>query len=265
MKRILSIGFVLLLLLCFAVGALGQTEAPAPQPAPSASARAGMELVLVAGGCYKMGDIIGDGYANERPVHEVCVKDFYIGKYMVTEAEWKSVMGSSPSQVTPCGGDCPVVNVSWHDAQAFLQALNQRTARKYRLPTEAEWEYAARSGGKNEKWAGTNSLGDVLDYAWVYTNSSLELHPVGQKKPNGLGLYDMSGDAWEWIADRYDLGYYVKSPKRDPQGPATGELRCARGGYWGDLPRAVRLSRRIGIKPDTRADGYGFRLAASAP
>jgi formylglycine-generating enzyme required for sulfatase activity len=174
-------------------------------------------------------------------------------------------MGSSPSPASSCGGDCPVENVSWHDAQGFLRTLKQRTGRDYRLPTEAEWEYAARSGGKNEIWAGTNILDEVPDYAWVYTNSKLELHPVGQKKPNGLGLYDMSGNAWEWVGDWYDRGYYAKSPKRDPQGPATGELRCARGGFWGDLPRLARVSRRIGIRPDTRADGYGFRIAVSAP
>jgi hypothetical protein len=139
------------------------------------------------------------------------------------------------------------------------------TGKAYRLPTEAEWEYAARSGGKIEKWAGTSSESELGDYAWYYNNSGYRSHPVGQKKPNGLGLYDMTGNVWEWMSDWYDKGYYAESPRDEPEGSVTGRTRSLRGGYWGDLPRFVRVSRRIGLAPAARAAGDGFRVALSTP
>lgn len=224
-----------------------------------------MEMVLVKGGCYKMGDTFGDGSANERPVHDVCVKDFRMGKYPVTQIEWVAVMGTNPSREPSCGETCPVENVSWSDVQEFIRKLNQRSGKAYRLPTEAEWEYAARSGGKDEKWAGTSRESELADYAWYYNNSSYRSHPVGQRKPNGLGLYDMTGNVWEWMSDWYDEGYYAKSPKDEPQGSTSGQTRSLRGGYWGDLARFVRVSRRIRAAPSARAPGYGFRLVLPAP
>jgi len=254
------------LFVCIVTGlACGQASTAPKTPGAKASAKAATELVLAKGSCYKMGDTFGDGAANERPVHDVCVKDFYIGKYLVTKSEWAKVMGSAPANSSPCGNDCPVDSVSWNDVQKYLGVLNQRTGRHYRLPSEAEWEYAARSGGKNEKWSGTSDPNALLGYAWVFPNSKFQLHSVGLKKPNGLGLYDMTGDAWEWTSDWYDIGYYASSPEDNPQGPASGTLRSARGGFWGDVPRLARASRRIGLRPDTRIKAYGFRIARSAP
>jgi formylglycine-generating enzyme len=224
-----------------------------------------VDMVLVKGGCYQMGDSFGDGAENEKPVHEVCVKDFYIGKYPVTQMQWVGAMGSNPSLEPNCGMTCPVENVSWNEVQEFIRKLSQRTRKTYRLATEAEWEYAARSGGKDEKWAGTSSEVNLGDYAWYYDNSGFKSHPVGAKKPNGLELYDMTGNVWEWMSDWYDERYYTQSPKGQPQGAATGQTRALRGGYWGDLSSFVRVTRRIGLPPSARGPGYGFRLVLPAP
>ena len=224
-----------------------------------------IEMVLVKGGCYSMGDTSGAGAGDEKPVHEVCVKDFYLGKYPVTQMQWTGTMGTNPSREPSCGMTCPVENVSWDEVQKFIGKLNQRTGKAYRLPTEAEWEFAARSGGKKEEWAGTSSEKDLAEYAWYYNNAAFQTHPVGQKKPNGLGLFDMTGNVWEWMADWYDEAYYVKSPRNDPQGAAAGRKRSLRGGYWGDLPSFVRATRRIGLVPSAQGGGYGFRVALSVP
>jgi formylglycine-generating enzyme required for sulfatase activity len=143
--------------------------------------------------------------------------------------------------------------------------MSQRDGVVYRLPTEAEWEYAARSGGKGEKWAGTSDERELGDYAWYYNNSQYRSHPVGEKKPNGLGLYDMTGNVWQWMSDWYADQYYAESPKDQPQGPATGRRHTLRGGYWGDLAGFVRAARRIGLPPTARAPGTGVRVARSAP
>lgn len=224
-----------------------------------------MQMVLVKGGCYKMGDTFGVGAENEKPVHEVCVKDFYIGKYPVTQMQWTGTMGTNPSKEPMCGMTCPVENVSWDDVQDFIRKLNQRTGKAYRLPTEAEWEYAARSGGKNEEWAGTSDEKKLGDYAWFYPNSDFQSHPVGLKKPNELGLYDMTGNVWEWMSDRYDADYYANSPTEEPKDDKTGLTRSLRGGYWGDLASFVRVTRRIGLEPSVRAAGYGIRLVLTSP
>jgi formylglycine-generating enzyme required for sulfatase activity len=226
----------------------------------------GMEFVFVKGGCYQMGDIFGDGDSDEKPVHEVCIDDFYIGKYEVTQAQWKVIMGNNPSYFKNCGflgsGNCPVENLSWDDTQEFIQRLNQKTGNKYRLPTEAEWEYAARSGGKKEKWAGTNDESKLGDYAGYVKNSGNKTHPVGRKKPNGLGIYNMSGNVLEWVNDWYDEEYYKKSPRNNPQGPDSGQYRALRGGSWGHISMGVRVAARFTIDPFDRSGGgaYGFRL-----
>lgn len=221
----------------------------------------GMEMVFVKGGCYRMGDTFGDGDADEKPVHEVCVNDFYIGKYEVTQGQWKAVMGNNPSHFKNCGDNCPVETVSWNDIQQFLQRLNSRSGKQYRLPTEAEWEYAARSGGKSEKYAGGN---DVDAVAWYSKNSGSETHPVGQKRPNGLGLYDMSGNVREWCSDWYGEKYYSQSPRDNPDGPSSGSYRVLRGGSWLYSPRIVRAAYRLGLNPGDRDNCYGFRMALSA-
>jgi formylglycine-generating enzyme required for sulfatase activity len=223
----------------------------------------GMEFVFVKGGCYPMGDTFGDGNPDELPVHEVCVTDFRIGKYKVSQGEWVKVMGGNPSQFRK-GGLYPVENVSWNDAQRFIGRLNKKTGRKYRLPTEAEWEYAARSGGKREKWAGTAEETELKEYGWFYTNSGRATHPLGGKRPNGLGLYDMTGNVWEWCSDWYKEKYYRSSPRNDPQGPPDGFFRSLRGGSWDTDARNVRASSRYWGIPDAGTGRRGFRLAHPA-
>jgi len=214
-------------------------------------------VVFVKGGCFPMGDTFGDGGSDEKPVHEVCVSDFSLGKYEVTQAQWKSVMGSNPSKFKQCGGDCPVENVSWNDVQTFIGKLNTQTGKSYRLPTEAEWEYAARSGGKNEKYAGGKDLDSI---AWYGDNSSKQTHPVGQKQPNGIGLYDMSGNVWEWCQDWYDESYYESSPKDNPQGASNSEDRVLRGSSWDGNAATSRVSNRHRYDPFIGHNIFGFRL-----
>ncbi len=228
---------------------------------PPKAAAVGMELVFVKGGCYQMSDTFSDVKDDEKPVHEVCVSDFFLGKYEVTQGQWKAIMmGNNPSDFKDCGDNCPVENVSWSDIQQFIQNLNRSTGTGYRLPTEAEWEYACRSGGKKERYSGTND--DLDDYAWYDSNSGNRTHPVGQKKPNGLGLYDMSGNAWEWVQDWYNSGYYKNSPKNNPKGPSSGSDRVVRGGSRYDLPIYQRCSNRnYGYAPSGVYSNIGFRLA----
>jgi formylglycine-generating enzyme required for sulfatase activity len=223
---------------------------------------AGMEFVYVKGGCYQMGDTFGDGGSFEKPVHEVCVDAFYIGKYVVTQGEWKAIMRSNPSYFSNCGDNCPVEQVSWNDAQDFISTLNSRIGtNKYRLPTEAEWEYAARSGGKKEKWAGTSSESELVNYAWYYKNSGSKTHPVGQKKPNGLGLCDMTGNVWQWVQDWYN-DYNGKS-ERNPAGASTGTYRVDRGGSWDSEARSLRAALRDVNAPDSKFSYLGLRLAGT--
>ncbi|MDO9289441.1 MAG: formylglycine-generating enzyme family protein, partial [Thermodesulfovibrionales bacterium] len=231
----------------------------------------GMELVFVKGGCYQIGE--------EDDAHEVCVDDFYIGKYEVTQGQWKAIngTGNNPSHFKDCGDNCPVENLSWNDAQDFINKLNQKTKNnpqapftkgEFRLPTEAEWEYAAKSGGKNEKWAGTSNESELGDYAWYDKNSGSKTHPTGQKKPNGFGLYDMSGNVSEWVNDWYDSDYYKNSPKDNPKGPSSGSDKVLRGGSWsGGKGIAVRDSwgRRtvFGTVRRVYNSSLGFRLVST--
>jgi len=226
----------------------------------------GMEFILVKGGCYEMGDTFGDGYEVEKPVHEVCVGHFWMGKYEVTQGQWERVMGSNPSQ-NKMDPQYPVEKVDWNDAQEFIRKMNQTTGKGFRLPTEAEWEYAARSGGKKEKWAGTSKEAELTEYAWFLANSGERPHPVGQKRPNGLGLLDMSGNVWEWVQDWYDRDYYKESPRKNPPGPDRPLVyRVIRGGSFYDRDRNVRTSNRSGmIGPRARNQFTGFRLTLSAP
>lgn len=224
-----------------------------------------IELVLVKGGCFQKGDTFGDGQADEQPVHTVCVDDFYIGKYEVTQGQWESVMGGNPSFFRKCGEKCAVEQVSWNDIQGFIAKLNAKTGKTYRLPTEAEWEFAARSGGKKEKYAGTSSDVDLGKYAWYNANSGGRTRPTGQKLPNGLGLYDMTGNVWEWCQDWYGEKYYSQSSPKNPMGPASGTHRVLRGGAWIVEPKGVRATSRYSLTPEARGDLYGFRLSISVP
>ena len=225
-------------------------------------AATGMEFVFVKGGCYEMGDTLGGGSGDEKPVHNVCVGDFYIGKYEVTQGQWQSVMGSNPSYFKNCGSNCPVEQVSWNDTQDFIGRLNGKSGKNYRLPMEAEWEYAARSGGKREKYAGGDNESVV---AWYAGYSGFSTHPAGQKQPNGLGIYDMSGNVWEWCQDWYGEKFYSESPRDNPRGPSSGTSRVLRGGSWDNYPGDVRAAARYGHQPAFRLTIYGFRLSLSAP
>lgn len=216
-----------------------------------------IEMVRLPGGCFHMGGTSSD----ETPVHEVCLNGFQIGKYEVTQAQWKAVMGNNPSGFKKCGLECPVEQVSWNDAQAFIRKLNSQTRKKYRLPTEAEWEYAARSGGKAEEYAGVNQIDLLPDFAWYGINSGETTHKVGLKKPNGMGIYDMSGNVWEWCQDWYAEGYYKESPRNNPEGPENGQNHVMRGGGWAAPSIAVRTTERGNVTPGLRsANGVGFRL-----
>lgn len=220
----------------------------------------GMEFLLVPAGCFQMGDGFGDGSPAEKPPHEVCLDSFYLSKYEVTQGQWKKVMGVNPAHFKDCGDDCPVESVNWTEVQAFIAELGKMSGEAYRLPTEAEWEYAARSGGKMEKWAGTSSENKLGDYAWYDANSLDRTHPVGKKEPNALGLYDMSGNVWEWTSDFYADIYYQKSPRDNPRGPDEGVDRSLRGGCWLDRPRDCRAAIRFHFAPTNAFKSIGFRM-----
>jgi formylglycine-generating enzyme required for sulfatase activity len=223
----------------------------------------GMEFVYVKGGVFQMGDTFGDGFGDERPVHEVYVNAFWIGKFVVTSREWEKLIGNifAPFTNTP---DFAVCRLSWNDVQKFIHRLNQETKMNFRLPTEAEWEYAARSGGKIEKWAGTSNDSDLGAYAWYASNSRKEIHPVGQKKPNWFGLYDMTGNVFEWVQDWYGREYYNESPKNNPQGPESGVGRVLRGGSVNSFPVELRVTSRTVSNPEEGRNDIGFRLVLPA-
>jgi len=243
-------------------GPAKESVTPVP-PKPFIDSSTGMEFVFVKGGCYQMGNSFGDGGPEEKPVHEVCTDDFYLGKIEVTQGQWKKIMGSNPSLNSKCGDNCPVENVSWSDVQDFVSKLNGKSGgSKYRLPTEAEWEYAARSGGKLEQYSG----GDVLaDVAWFFEYDGDPSYrwgarPAGTKRPNGLGIYDMTGNVWEWTNDLYGSDYYSISPRNNPTGPASGDRRVLRGGSWRNGAFDLRSTYRNYLPPNYRSDVNGFRL-----
>ena len=212
------------------------------------------EMVFVEGGRFMIGSTNGDD--DEKPVHEVELSSFSIGKYEVTQAQWKAVMGGNPSSFSNCE-QCPVESVSWNDVQEYIRKLNSQTGKTYRLPTEAEWEYAARGGNRSEGtiYAGGNAIGEV---GWYSGNSGSTTHPVGQKKANALGLFDMTGNVWEWCSDWY--GAYPSSYQRNPQGASSGQLRVLRGGSWYSYELNCRVALRIWDFPDYSYNYNGFRL-----
>jgi formylglycine-generating enzyme required for sulfatase activity/cytochrome oxidase Cu insertion factor (SCO1/SenC/PrrC family) len=261
-----------------------------------------MEFISVKGGCYQMGDSFGVGGKNERIVHEVCVDDFSIGKYDVTRGDFRKFVDDTGFRTeAENGGGCydwsgkkherfnwrsvhfpqddrhPVVCVSWNDAVAFAEWLSVKTGKQYRLPTEAEWEYAARSGGKNEKFAGVSDQGELQRYANFCDKSCVFVHrtesqddghkftsPVGSYMPNGLGLYDMTGNVLQWVDDWYGDMYYRDSPKDNPKGPDSGQYRMLRGGSWYMNPLYIRAAYRTWGTPAVRFDDIGFRLVSPA-
>jgi formylglycine-generating enzyme required for sulfatase activity/uncharacterized protein YcgL (UPF0745 family) len=224
-----------------------------------------LEMVFVQGGTFTMGCTSEQGSdcdSDEKPTFSATVSDFYIGKYEVTQAEWRAVMGSDPAELYFKGCDnCPVERVSWNDIQEFLKKLNQKTGKTYRLPTEAEWEFAARGGKKSKgyKYAGSNNIDEV---AWYSSNSGSKTKPVGTKKANELGIYDMSGNVWEWCSDWYSS--YTNSNKTNPTGPSSAQTnRVLRGGSWDSNARRCRVSYRSNGSPVSRDYEYGVRVVLS--
>ena len=217
-----------------------------------------LEMVKILAGSFTMGS---DEYDGEKPKHQVKLQEFYLGKYPVTQEQYQAIMGNNPSRFQDNPKN-PVENVSWDDVQAFCQKLNDKTKKNYRLPSEAEWEYACRAGtqtryyfGDDEKLSG--------EYAWYYGNSGSKTHPVGQKKPNNWGLYDMSGNVWEWCEDYWHENY-ENAPKDGGswnENSSQANFRMLRGGSWKDIPRGCRSANRFTASADDYYYTVGFRLA----
>lgn len=252
MNRTAHIQFVLLLfILCFG-SAEGFSETMADN-----------DFVKITGGCFQMGDQFGDGVSDEVPVHLVCLSDFYISKYEVTQEQWQHIMGNNPSK-NQRDARYPVDVVNWHEVEEFIEKLNSRTNGNFRLPTEAEWEFACRAGGKKVKYGTAD--GTSADHLLISSDNDVNgmgLMPVGSFPPNELGLYDMSGNVSEWVQDWYDRDYYTKSPIHDPivLNTRMKTLRVRRGGHWGDNVWIHRCTFRNWRKPSFRLIGLGFRLA----
>jgi formylglycine-generating enzyme required for sulfatase activity len=238
-----------------------------------------IEMIAVKGGTFQMGSNYGEN--EEKPVHQVKINDFYISKYEITQKQWKAVMGNNPSHFN--GNDRPVENISWYTAVVYCNKKSDMeelekcysgrgdnikcdfSKNGYRLPTEAEWEYAARGGiesdNANYRYAGSNNLDEV---AWYRDNSGDKTHPVGQKQPNELGIYDTSGNVWEWCNDWSDEDYYGYSPVSNPKGPSNGSYRVLRGGSWNIVDYRCRISVRGMTLPSFSGSNVGFRIARSA-
>ena len=219
-----------------------------------------MKFRKIPAGKFTMGSPEKERDSDEGPLHIVRItKPFYLGMYEVTQAQWKAVMGNNPSKYKDCGDDCPVEMVKWNDVQEFINKLNQKEgSNKYRLPTEAEWEYACRAES-NTKFSFGDDVGVLGQYAWYVENSGGSTHPVGQKKPNAWGLYDIHGNVWEWVYDRY--GNYPPAPVTDPTGPPSGASRVIRGGSWLNVPGDARSAYRSKYTPGFSYHLLGFRLA----
>jgi formylglycine-generating enzyme required for sulfatase activity len=221
----------------------------------------GMKFVLIPAGTFQMGSPKGEsGRDEDERQHQVTIsRPFYLQTTEVTQGQWQKVMGNNPSHFKKCGQDCPVEQVSWDDAQEFIKKLNQmEKTNNYRLPTEAEWEYACRAGSTNE-WCFGNEEAKLGEYGWYVKNSGGQTHPVGQLMPNAWGLYDMHGNVYEWCQDW--LGDYPAGPVTDPQGPRFGEDRVLRGGSWANDATELRSANRYQSKPGDRSDTFGFRVA----
>ncbi len=217
-------------------------------------------MIPVEGGTFQMGATPEqeNPWGNETPVHSVTLSSYYIGETEVTQTLWEAVMGSNPSNFK--GSSNPVEEVSWNDCQEFISKLNSLTGQRFRLPTEAEWEYAARGGSKSRgyQYSGSNTLTDV---AWYAYNSGSKTHPVKTKQPNELGIYDMSGNVWEWCQDWY--GSYSSSSQTNPTGSTSGSYRVYRGGSWFYIAKYCRVAIRFDNAPGYRDDSLGLRLALS--
>ena len=241
------------------VSSVGQTSALPIQTETITVNGVSFKMVAVEGGTFTMGctDEQGnDCESDEKPAHQVTLSSFYIGETEVTQALWKAVMGTNPRFFE--GDNLPVACISWDDCQKFIKMLNELTGKKFRLPTEAEWEYAARGGNQSRgyKYSGSDNIDSV---AWYDGNSGDDIHPVKTKEANELGLYDMSGNVWEWCQDWY--GGYTTMPQTDPRGPTTGSSRVLRGGvYINCYASDCYVFFRHSNNPDVRHCSNGFRL-----
>ncbi|MBF0461068.1 MAG: formylglycine-generating enzyme family protein [Magnetococcales bacterium] len=235
-------------------------SAPVADAVPSVKDANGIEFVLIPAGRFQMGTPFGaDVSEDEIPQHWVTISQpFYLGRYEVTQAQWESIMGSNPSEFK--GADRPVDSVSWDETQIFIGKLNEKAGGAvYRLPTEAEWEYAVRAGTETTRYWGDGAEG-MDQYAWYGDNAGKKSHPVGQLKPNAWGLYDMLGNVWEWCQDRYSNKTYTKDPVTDPQGPVEGAGRVMRGGGWNGYAGHLRAAYRFELDPGYRRRNLGLRL-----
>ena len=226
-----------------------------------------IEMIFVEGGSFVMGCMSEqdeDCFKGEFPQHDVKLSDFYIGRYEVTQKQWQSVMGTNPSKKK--GSDLPVENVTWNEVQEFIRKLNSLTGKRYRLPTEAEWEYAARGGNKSSgyKYSGSNNIDEV---AWYVENSNSKTQPVGKKKPNELDIYDMNGNVFEWCEDWFNFNFYQKNKSQgvvtNPKSLSNSSTRVIRGGSWQNYAWNCRVSNRSDNGPDVGDGRIGFRLACS--
>ncbi len=216
----------------------------------------GMEFVWVPGGCYEMGS--NNGESDEKPVHRVYISGMWLGRYEVTQVQWQKIMGNNPSKFKSTflkkRENYPVENVSWDDCQSYIYRLNNQTGKSFRLPTEAEWEYAAKGGNQSMR------IVDIDDVAWHRSNSSRTTHPVGRKSANAVRLSDMLGNVCEWCDDRYGEDYYRVSPQDNPRGPSLGVERVYRGGCYKTFSALVSPTGRNSYDPNTDSSWNGFRL-----
>jgi len=240
----------------------GKTKSPPKELTIDLGKGVKLELVLIPAGEFMMGSPASDkdAFPFEKPQRRVRItKPFYLGKYLVTQEQWEAVTGSNPSRLK--GPKNPVETVSWDDCQQFLGKLNSKSAAgggKFQLPSEAQWEYACRARSTTRYCFGDDES-KLDDYAWYLANSDGKTHPVGEKKPNGWGLYDMHGNVWEWCQDWWKDGYYKESPVDDPTGATVGSLRVVRGGCWG-LP-AWGCRSANGSKDLSGGGDLGFRVS----
>jgi len=260
------------LLLLAVLGSALVVSAQEPKPGSTIENSIGMKLAYIPAGEYMRGSPESDKDASgdEKPQHKVRItKGFHMGTTEVTQGQWKAVMESEPwkgESFVRKGANYPASYVSWEDAVEFCKKLSEKEKKTYRLPTDAEWEYACRAGSKT-KYSFGDDAASLGEYAWYYKNAEdvgeEYAHAVAQKKANAWGLVDMHGNVWEWCSDRYGSDYYGKSPGDDPAGPSSGSYRVYRGGCWSSTAGLCRSAIRYGYVPSYRSDYLGFRLALS--
>lgn len=217
------------------------------------------EMVTIPAGSFDMG--LKGLFKNEKPVHTVTITQaFAIGKTEVTQGQWRAIMGNNPSFFSACGDNCPVEQISWNDTQEYILLLNQKTGKQYRLPSEAEWEYACRAGASHQ-YCGSDEVNNVAWYGGTFRDPT---HPVAEKQANAFGLYDMTGNVCEWVEDSYHDNY-DGAPLDGSAWQGDGEQRVIRGGSWNYTPPLIRSTVRFGDKPKYRFNNNGFRVVRVLP